>query len=399
MTQIDSQVSAEVGTPALKPKKRAAKAAKANVKRRSGAFPAVSFQEALELPIALFQLGQGKPVRRLSLFDHLKKSPESGPSRMLITNSSRYGLTSGSYKAEHLELTPEGLLVVDPETPTEVSFRKKHLLAIDRIPPFKKLFEQYAGNKMPATVVMRDFVKDDTMTDQDAEECVATFIVNLKYVGLLQTISGADRVLTIDHGLEEILRANPGRSRSTGPTETLVVSTGFPKGIVQVKEDYSTTCFYITAIGADGSDTRKHSDLFLNALIEPAVGVFGLKVVRADKIEKTGMISKHIIDHILRCKLVIADLSFHNPNVFYELALRHAARLPTVQLIRARDAIPFDLANYRTIKIDDADLYTFVPKIEAYRAEIQTHVKTALEDPDAVDNPIVAYVSSIKLTF
>lgn len=318
---------------------------------------------------------------------------------MLITNSSRYGLTTGSYAAEHLELTPDGKLVVDPETPIEVAFRKKCLLAIDSIPPFKKLFEQYAGNKMPATIVMRDFIKDDTMTEQDAEECVATFIVNLKYVGLLHTISGADRVLTTDHGLEELIKANPTQSRSAGSSGALVVPNGSPKAMIQVKEDYSSTCFYITAIGAEGSDTRKHSDLFLNALIEPAVATSGLKVVRADKIEKTGMISKHIIDHILRCKLVIADLSFHNPNVFYELALRHAARLPTVQLIRARDAIPFDLANYRTIKIDDTDLYSFVPKIEAYRAEIQTHVKTAMDDPDAVDNPIVAYVSSIKLTF
>jgi len=45
-------------------------------------------------------------------------------------------------------------------------------------------------------------------------------------------------------------------------------------------------------------------------------------------------IGKQVLEHILRSRLVIADLSFHNPNVFYELCLSHVARLPTVQIIR-----------------------------------------------------------------
>jgi hypothetical protein len=71
------------------------------------------------------------------------------------------------------------------------------------------------------------------------------------------------------------------------------------------------------------------------------------------------MIGKQVLEHVLRSKLVIADLSFHNPNVFYELCLRHATRLPTVQLIRANERIPFDIDQYRTIKIDTGDVYAF----------------------------------------
>jgi hypothetical protein len=57
-------------------------------------------------------------------------------------------------------------------------------------------------------------------------------------------------------------------------------------------------------------------------IIQPAVKEFGLKVIRADQMSKPGMIGKQVIEHILRSRLVIADLSFHNPNVFYELCLR-----------------------------------------------------------------------------
>lgn len=121
-----------------------------------------------------------------------------------------------------------------------------------------------------------------------------------------------------------------------------------------------------------------------------------MKVVRADAIDKPGTITRQIIEYLIRSRLVIADLSFHNPNVFYELAIRHAARLPVVQIIRAADRIPFDLSQSRTIKIDTTDIYSLVPRLEVYKSEIASQVRRALEDPDAVDNPISVFYPSFK---
>jgi hypothetical protein len=59
---------------------------------------------------------------------------------------------------------------------------------------------------------------------------------------------------------------------------------------------------------------------------------------------------------------VIADLSFHNPNVFYELALRHAVRKPIVQISRTADRLPFDIGQFRTIVVDTTDIYSLVPR-------------------------------------
>ncbi len=111
------------------------------------------------------------------------------------------------------------------------------------------------------------------------------------------------------------------------------------------------------------------------------------------------MIGKQVLEHILHARLVIADLSFHNPNVFYELCLRHATRLPTVQIIRASEGIPFDIDQYRTVKIDTKDLYGFLPKLQTYTAEIANQVRTVLKDSDAVDSPVSMYYPSIKLTW
>jgi hypothetical protein len=67
---------------------------------------------------------------------------------------------------------------------------------------------------------------------------------------------------------------------------------------------------------------------------------------------------------------VIADLSFGNPNVYYELALRHACRKPVLQIIRFTDHLPFDAGQFRTVTLDMTDIYSLVPQIDSYRAEI-----------------------------
>lgn len=116
-------------------------------------------------------------------------------------------------------------------------------------------------------------------------------------------------------------------------------------------EDFSKICFYISPIGKEDSEERRHADFLMEYIVKPAVKEFDLTVVRADQIGKPGMIGKQVIEHILKARLVIADLSFHNPNVFYELCLRHSTRLPTVQIKREVDNIPFDVNQYRTIPI------------------------------------------------
>jgi hypothetical protein len=154
----------------------------------------------------------------------------------------------------------------------------------------------------------------------------------------------------------------------------------------------------MSPIGEDTSEQRQHSDLFLNHLVEPALQEFGLKVVRADLIGESGMITSQILEHILKAKLVIADLSFQNPNVFYELAIRHACRLPIVQIIRKSDKIPFDVDQVRTIQIDNSGIYALIPKLETYRSEIATHVRQALASSENVINPLTLFCPGFEVS-
>ena len=81
----------------------------------------------------------GERVRRLTLLQQMDKSPTSGPTKQMITNSGKYAITNGSYAAEHLELTDTGRVVVDTTLP-EVERRKAAFdLAINGVAPFKHL--------------------------------------------------------------------------------------------------------------------------------------------------------------------------------------------------------------------------------------------------------------------
>jgi hypothetical protein len=364
-------------------------------KRSQRPFPACAFEEALGFARALHEYGSGKSVRRLSLFDHLGKAPESGPSRQLIVNANKYGLVKGSASAEQLELTPDGARSVDEEAPKREQAKSWIKLAVDDIEPFRKLYERFSGAKLPARAALIDAIKEFEVTEDLAEEAVDTFVVNLRYIGLLQTLSGAERIVSVDHLLDALPATSAAQRSAAISTPVGAKATG---ALVTAEHaEYSTTCFYITPIGEDGSEQRKHSDLFLGSIVEPALEHLGLRVVRADSIDKPGTITKQIMEYLLRARLVIADLSFHNPNVFYELAIRHAARLPVVQIIRASERIPFDLNQIRTIRIDTSDIYTLVPKIDTYRAEIGNQVRRALEDPDSVDNPVTTYFPDLKV--
>ncbi|CAH2399594.1 hypothetical protein [Mesorhizobium escarrei] len=354
-------------------------------------FPASSFEEALTFARELYRVGSGQPVRRLTLFNDLGKAPDSGPSRMLITNSNRYGLTKGSYASEHLELTADGLKAVDEQVPVREQRRAWGKLAIQDIEPFRTLYERFVNARLPTRAVLIDALKETGVAADAAEEGVDTFVVNLRFVGLLQTLSGADRIVPVDHMLDELPASTMSELPYAAPIEQRSLVT-------QEHAEFDTTCFYCTPIGEAGSEQRRHSDLFLSTFVEPALQPFGLKVVRADAIEKPGMITRQIIEYLLRSRLVVADLSFHNPNVFYELALRHAARLPIVQIIRSSDRIPFDIHQMRTIPIDNTDIYSLVPKIETYRSEIGNQVRSALAADKEVDTPVSVYFPSFQVS-
>jgi hypothetical protein len=71
----------------------------------------------------------------------------------------------------------------------------------------------------------------------------------------------------------------------------------------------------------------------LDRIIKPVVAGFeGYYVERADQNTRLGIIASQLIKDLLEADLVVADLSFHNPNVFYEIGICHVWRKPIIHV-------------------------------------------------------------------
>ncbi len=134
------------------------------------------------------------------------------------------------------------------------------------------------------------------------------------------------------------------------------------------------SCFFVTPIGAEGSEARKRADALLHHVLRPISKDF-LEIVRADEVDDPGTITTDIVQRLYSNDLVIADLTGSNPNVFYEVGLRHSFNKPMVHLLQEGEKPPFDLAGERIIFFDIKDLNS----VELAKSKIQKQARAALE--------------------
>lgn len=142
-------------------------------------------------------------------------------------------------------------------------------------------------------------------------------------------------------------------------------------------------CFVISPIGDEGSVTRQKADKVLRYVIKPPLEEMGFNPERADGIDKPGLITSQIIRRIIDDEVVVADLSDKNPNVFYELAIRHALKKPVIHIMSKGEYLPFDVANSRTIFYDIGDL----DSVESAKQSIKSQLQQVLKNPEDVETP------------
>ena len=148
-------------------------------------------------------------------------------------------------------------------------------------------------------------------------------------------------------------------------------------------------CFVIAPIGDDSTTEKRqikeHSDNVLDFIINPVITQLGFEEgKRADHLGIPGDINRQIIVRIANDDLVIADLTGHNPNVFYELALRHAVRRPYIHLIKKGQNIPFDLAPKRTVFIEPEK----IREVERAKVDLKVQVETCMAKGFVVESPL-----------
>jgi hypothetical protein len=95
-------------------------------------------------------------------------------------------------------------------------------------------------------------------------------------------------------------------------------------------------------------------DELFSEVIKERCDEFGLRAHRADEKLGPGLILTDIVKSIEEAKIIIAEITESNPNVFYELGYAHALKKPTILLADRNKRLPFDVSGYRCLFYDNS---------------------------------------------
>lgn len=366
--------------------------------------PNNTLEECFSVITPIHDIYADGPVSLDEIAGAMNVSPKSNSTRYLIWSAQAYDLIVKENDRFHLSETGRKLL--SPNYPEEKSEAVLKAVRIPTIP--SKFYTDYDGKLIPEDDFFKNILENRYSVPRERTEKAKNIIIaNAEYAGLILEHVGGKKTIRLDGAIPNISSDSSSNSISSNFQDRDFnknnINPDEPNIVDDNQAEISNTdksCFYITPIGEDSSEERKHADMLLKHLVEPAFSKFNIKIVRADKIGRSGLISQQIFEHIVSSRFCIADLSFGNPNAFYELGVRHMTKLPTIQLIRKGDKIPFDVAQGRTIVIDVSDIYTLMDRIESAKNELIEHIKNYLEPSDnnrSEDNPITIYLPGLQV--
>jgi hypothetical protein len=139
----------------------------------------------------------------------------------------------------------------------------------------------------------------------------------------------------------------------------------------------------------DGGEAEVDFAAVQRALVDPALAALGMQGGTTEPIAQAGDIRKDVFELLATSDLVVADISMHNANVFYELGVRHALRDHGTVLIRCRcQEVPFDLRTDRYLEYDPRDPAASLPALIAALRDTR--------DSDDVDSPVLAKLPAVE---
>jgi hypothetical protein len=345
---------------AVKRKKKASKRrprAKAREQRtehksEAAKFPRHSVSKASRIPRAVLEQNAGRPCsdREALKFAGLSYN---GPSRVELSSSIKYGLLSRTDTGT-VGVTDLAKRILRPQKPNDAIDGTRQ--AVLKAPGVSDVYTHYRGENVPDDEFFRNALVDTFGLPRDkVDEFKAVFFDDLQDAQLIEDVDGKKRILDVS-GTPE-LRGQPD--------ETLKkISKG-------VKIEEGDTCFVMMPFAEPVGGYYK-------SIYETAINKAGLRAIRADdEIFATGKIIDQVWDGITAAKVLVAELTGRNPNVFYELGLAHALSKPVVLVSSNQGDVPFDLKHIRVIYYDMRDPFWGDKLI----AKVAENIVSALKNP------------------
>ncbi len=298
-------------------------------------FPKNTLEDAIRIAKAIEDKYAGNPIKAEVLAPAVGFNQPADPRfRDLLKSANQYGLVSGSGTKATISLEDIGRNITTPSTP---QVRKEALAAaFNHVEDFKKVEDYYKGKRIPEDEYFLNTVTRECSIPRDRAETFAEiFAANRKF---LQSFAVSPSTGTLPS-------AAASGEHIAGDDQ--VAPSPSDHGPVRTRE-FLDTCFVMMPFG-------KWYDQYYKEIYVPAIKDAGFEPVRADELFSTGSVMEQIWEEISKAKLLLADLTNKNPNVFYELGLAHAARKPVVFTSGNLEDIPFDLRHLRVITYEVRD--------------------------------------------
>ncbi|HEY6169451.1 MAG TPA: hypothetical protein VI454_15525 [Verrucomicrobiae bacterium] len=318
-------------------------------------FPKNTLEEAIALAQIIEEKNAGKPIRSDALAQIAGFKVNDWRFLNVLVSANRYGILEGSGMTATVALTNIGSDIVAPSSPTQR--QRALLLAFNKVEQFKRVAEFYAGKHIPEDEYFGNtLAREFDVPRERVETFIQVFTSNLDYLKAFAAVDG-----------KKIVTIGTPRNREATPVHTPEAPVeGESSGVRQ----FLDTCFVLMPFGS-------WYDRYYSEIYVPAIKDAGFEPVRADGLFSTGSVMEQIWEQIRKAKVLLADLTGKNPNVFYELGLSHARRKPVVFVSGDLEDVPFDLRHLRVVIYEVRE-----PKWdEKLRKHITAYLKNAKTDP------------------
>jgi hypothetical protein len=349
--------AAKKGSKRKKHPKKGSKAKQSGTTTKSAIaqakYPRYAVGKALRIPKAILEQNAGKECSDSDAAGFLGLVL-TGPVQVEINAALKYGFLERPSPGR-LRLTDLGRKVLRPQEAKDVieGFRA----AVLNAPEISDVYNHYRGENLPDEQFFDNALADNFHLPQaKLSEFKTIFLETLQQAELLEEHHGKHRVLDVSQG-----------TTSTGVSSETLKKLG---KTVSISAD--DTCFVVMPFAPP---LGNHYSL----IYEPAIKKAGMKPVRADDdIFATGKIMDQVWAGINTAKVLVAELTSRNPNVFYELGLAHALKKPVVLISSNENDVPFDVRHIRVIYYDVNDPFWG----EKLTAKVAENILSAIKNPE-----------------
>jgi hypothetical protein len=131
--------------------------------------------------------------------------------------------------------------------------------------------------------------------------------------------------------------------------------------------------------------------------IRPATQMAGVEAIRADMGMFGGIIHKPTFERIITADVMIADLTTGNPNVIYELGIRHAAKAGATVVIGAiHERLPFDIGMFRVLPYEVEDGKLAPNAVESFREQLSQQIVIRSDSQGKADSPLFMFIDGYE---